>query len=202
MASYQQKWSELHGNVQPSRIVSAWLSIAEKLAKPLVAINMSPNLISLAGLALALSAFLLSPHWLAAVLIVLSLIFDGLDGAVAVISNRVTAWGGVLDSTADRIGEAFWALALVAAGADLRLVLMAWTLSLIQEYARARGLSLLPDARIKASLAERPVRALLIAVGLMLAPHLGTYTLWAGVWAGFQLVGLFQVWVFNRNLLR
>lgn len=202
MVSYQEKWSELHGNAKPSRIVSIWLSIAEQLARPLVALKISPNAVSLFGLLLAIVAFAASPHWSAAVIIVISLICDGLDGAVAVMRDRVSAWGGVLDSTLDRIGEAFWAAAFVVAGADERLVLIAWTLGLIQEYARSRAISLRPDSHITASVAERPVRALVIAAGIAVGSFAGSYTLWAAIWTGLQVVGLLQVWMANRNLLR
>ena len=68
-----------------------------------------PNLISglgllvslLAGASAAIGQFLL-----AAILVLVSGLFDLLDGAVARASNKITRFGGVLDSTLDRVGEA------------------------------------------------------------------------------------------------
>lgn len=198
MGKYRENWSQLHANAKPSRIVSIWLGIAEFLAWPFVLLRISPHLVSLAGLALSILAWWLSPQWIAAVLIVVSLIFDGLDGAVAVMRDRVTVWGGILDSTLDRIGEAFWAAALLSLGLDARIALTAWVLALIQEYARARVLSLNSGLSITASIAERPVRALFIAAAIVVEPH----EIFALAWLGLQAIGLAQVWSFNRRLLR
>lgn len=199
---YLAKWSTLHGNAQPSRIVRAWLRIAAALARPFVRLGVSADLISLMGLLTAALAWWLAPNPWAAVVIIVSLILDGLDGAVAVITDRTTARGGVLDSTADRLAEAFWAAALVAVGADLQVVIAAWVLALIQEYARARSLSLVPHASITASICERPVRALIIASGVGTATMASTVNVWATAWLVLQAVAFVQVWMANRSLLR
>lgn len=202
MGKYREQWSQLHGNATPSRIVSGWLAVAEFLAQPFVLLRVSPNVVSFLGLLLAAASWLLSPHWIAAVLVVVSLIFDGLDGAVAVIRQKVSIQGGILDSTLDRMGEAFWAAALFVAGADARVVLVAWLLGLIQEYARARGLSLMPSATISAAVAERPVRALLSAAGIAMANFWGGAEAWALLLLLLQAFSVIQVWIANRNLLR
>ena len=75
-----------------------------------------PNLISglgllvsfLAGASAAIGQFIL-----AAILVVVSGIFDLLDGAVARASNKISRFGGVLDSTLDRLGEAALLLGLL-----------------------------------------------------------------------------------------
>lgn len=202
MGKYREQWSGLHGNATPSRIVSGWLAVAEFLARPFVALRISPHVVSFLGLALAIVSWRLSPHWIASLIVVISLIFDGLDGAVAVMREKVTAQGGILDSALDRAGEAFWAAALFVAGADARVVLIAWLVALVQEYARARGLSLLPHSSISAAVCERPVRALVIAAGIAMSQLWGGANLWALFWLTLQLISLGQVWIANRNLLR
>lgn len=202
MGKYRQEWSQHHGNASPSRIVAGWLNVAEFLATPLVFLKVSPHVVSAMGLALAVWSWQLAPHWVAAVVVVVSLIFDGLDGAVAVMRERVTVQGGILDSTLDRVGEAFWAAALYVCGVDSRLVIIAWLLALIQEYARARGLALAPGSTVSAALCERPVRALLVAAGIAMSSAWGGAQLWAWIWLVMQAVSLMQVWMANRSLLR
>lgn len=199
---YLHRWSQLHGNAVPSRIVRGWLVVAAALARPLVNLRVSPHAVTLGGLILAVVAWWFAPHPAVAALIVLSLIFDGLDGAVAIMSDRVTALGGVLDSTVDRVGEAWWAGALYLSGADIRIVIAAWSLAIVQEYARARSLSLHPEGQVTASVAERPVRALLIAAAIATASLGWSVTAWASAWLILQAVGLVQVFFANRYLLR
>ena len=202
MGKYREQWSALHGNARPSRLVSSWLATAEVLAKPLIWLRLSPNVISLIGLVMAGVAYIATPSRIAAVIVLLSLVLDGLDGAVAVLTNRVTTWGGIIDSFVDRMGEALWAGALVVAGVDARIALTAWCLALIQEYARARGLTLAPHAEVKATLCERPVRALLIASALAVGSLAGGASAWALLWLVFQAIGFVQVWRATGDLLR
>lgn len=206
-SEYLRLWSQLHGNAQPSGIVKGWLRVAGVLARPFIWLRFSPNLISLIGLALAVCAWWVAPHPIAAVFVILSLILDGIDGAVALMTDRVTLWGGVIDSVTDRVGEVFLAAALVVLGADFRLVLVAWTLSVIQEYARARVLSLVPEIELRASVCERPVRALIVAAAfaMSISPILTTElnpSVWAGAWAALQSIGVVQVWSANRRALQ
>lgn len=65
---------------------------------------------------------------------------DALDGAVARLTDRVSGWGGYLDSMLDRLGEIIYILAVSYAG------ILTWDLSYIYivtaimiSYARARG---------------------------------------------------------------
>lgn len=207
MSDYLDKWSQLHGHARPSRIVRFWLRIVSALARPLIRFRLSPNMISIIGVLVAIAAWWLAPHPFVSALVILSLVIDGLDGAVAVITDRVSIWGGFIDSVLDRVGEAFLAATLVRFGADLRLVLLAWALSLIQEYARARSLTLAPTMKVKASVCERPVRALVIAAAcaMTISPIWKdelSPTVWASVWLTLQAVGVVQVWANSRAALR
>ena len=54
---------------------------------------------------------------LAVVLVVVSGLLDGLDGAVAVLTDRATRWGHVLDSLVDRCSDGLYLVALWLVGA-------------------------------------------------------------------------------------
>ena len=47
-------------------------------------------------------------------------LLDNVDGAVAVLTGRATAWGAVLDAVADRVGDLALVGALLLAGAHRR----------------------------------------------------------------------------------
>ena len=106
------RWSALHLGASVTGIVKGWLSISYVIARALSALRITPNLLTLLGV-LSAVAMLFSPHSaFALILLVLSLIFDGVDGSVAIISGKESKLGAALDSIADRITEALWFFAL------------------------------------------------------------------------------------------
>ena len=81
-------------------------------AQLLIKAKISPNAITLTGLAFAfISAYLISDTSInnnflfASILLLLSGMMDLFDGAVARLSNKVTKLGAFIDSVSDRIGE-------------------------------------------------------------------------------------------------
>ena len=71
-------------------------------------IPVSPNMLTIIGLAVSIvTAMIFARGYvvLGGVFILLSGIFDVLDGAVARASNRITAFGAVLDSVCDRYAD-------------------------------------------------------------------------------------------------
>lgn len=83
--------------------------VAEKSLRPLASIfkNVNPNIISLFGLVFPVLFFLCVYHKMYALALVV-FIFNGvdmLDGMVARMSGKVTAFGGFLDSTIDRVAD-------------------------------------------------------------------------------------------------
>lgn len=207
---YLQRWRELHGNANPGRVVRGWLVIAFGLARPLAAVRTPPDLISFSGVLAAIAAWWLAVagHPIsAAIVIVTSLILDGLDGAVAVLRRRESAWGGVLDSLLDRVSEAVWAGTLVVIGVPMQVALAGWTAAMVQEYQRARFASLArSDAPIRATICERPVRALLIASSVLMSQNTLplsdrlTPTVFAAAWLVLQTIGATQAWLAARVL--
>lgn len=112
------------------------------LAGGLVRAGLSPNQVTLIGLALvggncALYLLHQSTLWFG-ILLALSFAFDGLDGAVARITKRTSRFGGYLDAIIDRYQEAavFLVLAIVN---DLWLpCFLVVTGSLFTSYNKAR----------------------------------------------------------------
>ena len=73
------------------------------------------------------------------VIVVASGLLDNLDGAVAVLTDRVTARGALADTVCDRLADAAYGGAFWALGAPA-WVAIAWVaLSWLAEYVRARG---------------------------------------------------------------
>jgi phosphatidylglycerophosphate synthase len=95
----------------------------------------------------------------ASVLLVLSLICDGIDGSLAILTKKSTKWGAILDSVVDRLTEIFWVLALYKIGADLKLLVLVLLTASLQEYVRARSAGLGVSELGIVTFAERPVRA-------------------------------------------
>ncbi len=126
-------------------------------------------------------------------LVLLSVLCDGLDGAVALLSRRVSVAGGYADKIADRVADAAFAAVLWRCGAPWGLALAAGALSLAHEAIRTvRGGALL--ARL--TVAERPTRTICAALACgSSAVSSATWppTVCAAVWTGLALIGLAQL---------
>jgi archaetidylinositol phosphate synthase len=90
-----------------------------------------------------LFAFKPAEPYLGALAIVVSGVFDVLDGAVARVTGRVSKTGSFNDSTLDRLAEvAIYTGIIYGNLANPVLVLLALALSLLVSYTRAKGDSL------------------------------------------------------------
>jgi len=152
-------WSDLHGNAKISGIVKAWLSISYLIVKPISKFRITPNILTMFGLFFGVILFLNANTPWASVLLVLSLICDGIDGSLAILTKKPTKWGAILDSVVDRLTEIFWVLALYKIGADLKLLILVLLTASLQEYVRARSAGLGVSEVGIVTFAERPVRA-------------------------------------------
>jgi len=152
-------WSDLHGNAKISGIVKAWLSISYLIVKPISKVRITPNVLTMFGLFFGVILFLNANTSWASVLLVLSLICDGIDGSLAILTKKSTKWGAILDSVVDRLTEIFWVLALYKIGADLKLLVLVLLTASLQEYVRARSAGLGVSEVGIVTFAERPVRA-------------------------------------------
>lgn len=135
--------------------------------------------------------------------LVLSLMADGLDGTLAIITGRVSRWGAALDSIIDRIVETLWALGLFYLGAPWEWVLIAWLAAFAQEYMRARAGGLGVNEVGVVTISERPVRAsfiFIVLIGRLFDFELATLA--SIVWAGAQIISVFTVLRFLRPHLQ
>jgi archaetidylinositol phosphate synthase len=203
---YLERWSSLHGYPSgqgPTGIARGYLLINFYLAKPFVVLRIPADVVSLIGLLLACFALLGRNTLWAPIFILLSVISDGLDGAVAIARNRASKWGALWDSTLDRIVEALWVLTAYFAGVPTWALLIAWCAAATQEYARARLSSLVNNEIGVVSICERPVRAIFIAIALALGIYnLDLQNISILLWMVFQLAALAQVIKYSYQRLQ
>jgi phosphatidylglycerophosphate synthase len=129
-------------------------------------------------------------NW-AMIFLILSLICDGIDGSLAIITGKSGRWGAMLDSVVDRITEVFWALTFISIGANQNLIISALLIAATQEYLRARSAGLgLTDVGV-VTIAERPVRASILFVALIAAAlNIEIINLLALLWLVMQSISL------------
>ncbi len=166
-ANFFAAWSKLHGDAQISGIVKGWLTISYYLVKPLAKLRVTPNMLSIAGLIFGVALYLNAQNPWAIGLLVASLLCDGIDGSLAIITNKASKWGAALDSILDRTTELFWVLTFISIGGNQYIVICAAVLAFAQEYLRARagGLGLTEVGVV--TISERPVRASILFVSLI-----------------------------------
>jgi CDP-diacylglycerol--glycerol-3-phosphate 3-phosphatidyltransferase len=135
---------------------------------------LTPDVISWFGFAVVLGAAALigTGHPFAAGFVVLAAgYFDILDGALARHTGRVTPFGGVLDSTLDRLSDAALLVAILFYFENtwwlVLLVFLAMVASLLVSYIRARALNAgLEPGR---GIFTRSERVVVLALGLLLS---------------------------------
>ena len=187
-------WSNLHGGAKIEGIVKTWLQISYASAKFLSKLRVTPNLLTFAGLFFAIALWQFANSWAAALFLVLSLFFDGIDGSLAILQKKTSKFGAFTDSFVDRISEVFWALALYKLGAPASLVFVALLASFIQEYLRARAGGLGHEEVGIVTICERPVRASLIFIAIIAnLVGLGLVTAISIIWVAMQFIALSQL---------
>lgn len=187
-------WSKLHGDAKIEGIVKVWLKISFAVVKPLSKLKVTPNFLTLAGLVTAIALWQFANSWLAAIFLVLSLFFDGIDGSLAIVSRVTSKFGAFTDSFVDRLSEFFWALALYKLGAPATLVFLALLATYIQEYLRARAGGLGYDEVGIVTICERPVRASLIFIAIVVnILNLQLVTAISIIWLAMQFISLSQL---------
>jgi CDP-diacylglycerol--glycerol-3-phosphate 3-phosphatidyltransferase len=146
----------------------------------LIESRLTPNAISLTGLALNLLAAALvwqEYFFLGGVAFVVGSVCDTLDGRYSRMSGKGSPFGAFLDSTLDRIEEGIVLTAVAAyfatqgeAGAAAAVV-VAVLASLMVSYTRARAEAL--GVECKVGIATRPVRVAILSIGLLFARGAG-----------------------------
>jgi CDP-diacylglycerol---glycerol-3-phosphate 3-phosphatidyltransferase len=154
----------------------------------LIESRLTPNTISLTGLALNVVAAVLvweRLYFLGGIAFIVGSVMDTLDGRYSRMSGKGTPFGAFLDSTLDRIEEG---IVLTAVAADFAregrsgaaaAVVVAVLASLMVSYTRARAEAL--GVECKVGIATRPVRVVILSIGLIFAKgaSLGSFSLLA-----------------------
>jgi CDP-diacylglycerol--glycerol-3-phosphate 3-phosphatidyltransferase len=150
--------------------------ISAAVKERLIESRLTPNAISMTGFALNLAAAALVVErlfFLAGVAFIVGSVMDTLDGRYSRMSGKGTPFGAFLDSTLDRLEEGIVLTAVAAYFASrhdqlaVAAVVAAVLGSLMVSYTRARAEAL--GVACKVGLATRPVRVVILSVGLVFA---------------------------------
>ena len=138
----------------------------------------------------------------AAVAVLVAAGLDALDGAVAVLAGRESAFGAVADAVADRLTEVGYGVALWLAGAPGWLCAGAVGVGWLHEYLRER----VARGPLAVTVAERPTRVLFAFFGLVASAVLPGSVRWvmpcvAAGWLAVAVLGLGQLGVAARRSL-
>ena len=141
----------------------------------MAALGLRPNALTLLGLLIAgASAYLLSQGHLAAgsATLVVSALFDQLDGALARATDSVTRFGGLLDSVVDRVAESLVLVGLLifyldrSATLEPVLIFAALAASVMVSYVRARAGGLRVDCEVGIMTRAERVAVLVVALAV------------------------------------
>jgi CDP-diacylglycerol--glycerol-3-phosphate 3-phosphatidyltransferase len=148
----------------------------ELMRERLIESRLTPNAISLTGFALNLAAAGLvvdRMFFLAGIAFIVGSVMDTLDGRYSRMSGKGTPFGAFLDSTLDRLEEGIVLTAVAAYFASrhnqvaVAAVVASVLASLMVSYTRARAEAL--GVACKVGLATRPVRVVILSIGLVFA---------------------------------
>ena len=157
---------------------SARQAVADYVERPvarlLARLGLTPNLVTLIGLAIAgAGAYTIAvgQWWVGGLIVLFAGVFDLFDGALARATGKESDFGALLDSTIDRVSEAVVLLGLLAfylsADDDLGsiLVYVALVGSIMVSYMRARSEGLGIDCKV--GVMTRPERVAAVGIGLI-----------------------------------
>ena len=175
----------------------------------LITSRLTPNAISLTGLALCVVAAVLvwqEEFLLGGIAFIVGSVCDTLDGRYSRMSGKGSPFGAFLDSTLDRMEEGIVLTAVAVyfskQGDDLAVaaVVVAVLASLMVSYTRARAEAL--GVECKVGIADRAVRVVILSAGLVLA-DLDVLDIAVYVLAGLSAITVFQrIWHVRGELTR
>ncbi len=144
-------------------------------------------------------------------LFILGALFDMIDGAVAKLRNEVSAWGGILDATMDRVYEGILVLVIGMGGlVSWPLLVIFYTSSITVSYIKAKaeatvGEKTVGTNRFSIGIGSRGERIALIFIGSLLSNYtIKDYNLLAIAFmiATIASVGtvLLRAWVIKKEV--
>lgn len=144
----------------------------EPIGRGLAALGVTPAMMTFLGLTVVVAGSVVIANGrlaLGAGILIAGSLLDGLDGAVARVSNTVSARGAFLDAAFDRLGEiagfAGLAVAMVGEARILLLIILSLGGALLVPYMRARAEAEGFDGR--GGVMGRAERVILFAAGLV-----------------------------------
>ncbi|MGH8908422.1 MAG: CDP-alcohol phosphatidyltransferase family protein [Egibacteraceae bacterium] len=210
---YFERWRALHGGYDPrgNPWVRGWLALSYWIARPLAARGVLPDVVTLWSVWLAFAVFVPAAaggRWpiLAGWILVASGLGDGIDGCVAVLTDRATRWGYVLDSAVDRVNDVIYLFAVVSVGGPPALAIAAGIAFGLLEYIRARAANAgMGDVGV-VTVGERAMRVILCSAGIhfggVFAGHADLVaTLGLAALTTFSVIGLAQLILAVRRQL-
>ncbi|WP_048148680.1 archaetidylinositol phosphate synthase [Palaeococcus ferrophilus] len=176
--------------------------ILEAIVRPLARAGVTPNTVTVLGLAISLlGAYLFyrgEQFWAAIVLLVGSLI-DALDGTLARMTEKTSAFGAFLDSTFDRVsdGAVLFGIALGNL-VDWRWAFLTFMGAYLVSYERCRA-ELAGAGSLAVGIAERAERLLILILGALFGRvEVAVYVVGVLAWiTAFQ-----RMWVARERLNR
>jgi len=176
--------------------------LIQPIIKFLAITRVTPNVLTWLGFLITVGAAVLvitDNLFTAGFVVLFAGLFDMLDGALARATNRITPFGGILDSTLDRLSEAVLLLSLLYVfiqaqqTAESMLVGLALIGSFMVSYIRARMEALGMECSV--GIFTRPERIIVLALGLLLSGFdyalviaLGIITIFSFFTAGHRLI--------------
>jgi len=171
----------------------------------LIESRLTPNGISLTGLVLNLAAAALITQRLFALgglAFIVGSVMDTLDGRYSRMSGKGTMFGAFLDSTLDRIEEGVvitavaWYFADTGHSIPAAVCVLAVLGSLMVSYTRARAEAL--GVECKVGIATRPVRVVILSIGLVFAKGAGLFDIELLAPAIYAMAALTAITVVQR----
>jgi CDP-diacylglycerol--glycerol-3-phosphate 3-phosphatidyltransferase len=161
--------------------------------------RISPNTLTIFGFLVTLgaAALILTGNQFAAGFVVLAAgFFDMLDGSLARTTNRVTRFGGILDSTLDRLSEAALMVSILVVFGTNGSILGIWITSialvssLMVSYIRSRAESAGIDCEV--GIFTRPERIIILTIGLLLSGFNNALLISLGIISLFSVITVIQ----------
>ncbi len=154
-------------------LVTGYYRLIEKLIRPMIRPDVSPNAISFFSVVVSFAAGMLyafGVFFWGGLVLLLSGFLDTLDGTVARLRGQSTRFGALLDSTLDRYSDFFPLAGLLLFYKDhwvFFFILLSIIGSLMVSYIKARAESL--GATRVVGLMQRPERLILLLAGSILS---------------------------------
>lgn len=216
---YAVAWAGQHGGYDLRRgpaPVRAWFGLSYSIARILAALRISAGAMFVLALATAVAVPFAATHGplgllITAGLVLLTLFLSSLDGALTVLTVGASSRAAIRTTIAARAGEVSWLVAFWLVGVPAVLVVAAGVVTSIHELVRREALaSGLSWASVQ-TVGDRPMRASMVVVGLLLAGlagltglplAAGLLTVATAVWLLLGLLGAGQLTGAVRRSLR